>query len=90
MEPDTMGACIVQGSSEVLFRKVKFWDGGGQDAPPVFHVDGVNYLYVKVSITVVTQQERERSAAASKETLRKRHMQGLANQHERSSNMHCI
>lgn len=39
----------VQGSSEVFYRKVKFWDGDGQDAPPVFHVDGVNYLHVKVS-----------------------------------------
>ena len=37
-----------QGSSEVFFRKVKFWDKGGRDAPPVFHVDGVNYLHVKV------------------------------------------
>ena len=50
MNSKTNGGCIMQGSSEVLFRKVKFWDGGGQDAPPVFHVDGVNYLYVKVSI----------------------------------------
>ena len=38
----------LQGSSEVFYRKVKFWDGEGQDAPPVFHVDGVNYLHVKV------------------------------------------
>ena len=38
----------MQGSSEVFFRKVRFWDGEGQDAPPVFHVDGVNYLHVKV------------------------------------------
>ena len=38
----------VQGSSEVFYRKVRFWDGEGQDAPPVFHVDGVNYLHVKV------------------------------------------
>ncbi len=36
-----------QGSTEVFFRKVKFWDGGGRDAPPVFHVDGVSYLHVK-------------------------------------------
>ena len=28
--------------------KVKFWDGGGHDAPPVFKADGVNYLHVKV------------------------------------------
>ncbi|ETV94349.1 hypothetical protein H310_11992 [Aphanomyces invadans] len=33
-------------SSEVFFRKVKFWDKGGT-APPSFHVDGVNYLFVK-------------------------------------------
>lgn len=39
----------MQGSSEVFFRKVKFWDKGGKDAPPVFAVDGVNYLHVKVS-----------------------------------------
>ncbi|CAK4074110.1 unnamed protein product [Aphanomyces euteiches] len=32
-------------SSETFFRKVKFWDKG--EAPPSFHVDGVNYLYVK-------------------------------------------
>ena len=38
----------VQGSTEVFFRKVKFWDRGGRDAPPVFHADGVSYLHVKV------------------------------------------
>lgn len=38
----------LQGSSEIFFRKVKFWDKGGKDAPPVFLVDGVNYLHVKV------------------------------------------
>lgn len=32
----------------MFYRKVKFWDGDGQDAPPVFHVDGVHYLHVKV------------------------------------------
>ena len=31
-------------TSEVFFRKVKFWTG---DAPPVFNVDGVNYFYTK-------------------------------------------
>ncbi|EQC42179.1 hypothetical protein SDRG_01018 [Saprolegnia diclina VS20] len=36
---------IPSDSSEIFFRKVKFWDKG--DAPPAFHVDGVNYLYVK-------------------------------------------
>lgn len=38
----------LQGSTEVFFRKARFWDGGGQDAPPVFLVDGINYLHVKV------------------------------------------
>lgn len=38
-----------QGSAEVFFRKVKFWDGeGGRDAPPVFNVDGINYMHLKV------------------------------------------
>ena len=39
----------MQGSTEVFFRKARFWDGGGQDAPPVFLVDGINYLHVKVT-----------------------------------------
>ena len=50
-----MGDCVpspslqwLQTSSEVFFRKVSFWDKGGRDAPPVFNVDGVSYLYVKV------------------------------------------
>lgn len=32
-------------STETFFRKVKFWEKG--DAPPCFHLDGVNFLYVK-------------------------------------------
>jgi hypothetical protein len=32
----------------VFFRKATFWDGTGKDAPPAFHVDGVQYLHVKV------------------------------------------
>lgn len=32
-------------STEVFFRKVKFWDKG--DAPPVFVCDGVTYLYIR-------------------------------------------
>lgn len=32
-------------AAEILFRKVKFWEKG--DAPPVFHVDGVNFLFVR-------------------------------------------
>ena len=40
----------LQSSSEVFYRKFRFWDGGGQDAPPVFNVQGVNYLHVKVNL----------------------------------------
>lgn len=40
--------CASQDSTETFFRKVRFWGGGG-DAPPVFQVDGVSYLHVKVS-----------------------------------------
>ena len=40
---------VLQSSSETFFRKFRFWDGGGQDAPPVFEVDGIHYLHVKVT-----------------------------------------
>lgn len=37
-------------STEIFFRKAKFWKGEeGEEAPPVFNVDGVNYLHVKVA-----------------------------------------
>ncbi|KAL4442926.1 hypothetical protein ABPG77_008417 [Micractinium sp. CCAP 211/92] len=40
---------VAKTSTEVFFRKAKFWDGqDGKDAPPAFHVDGVQYLHVKV------------------------------------------
>ena len=45
-------AMCMQTSSEVFFRKVNFWDKGGRDAPPVFNVDGVSYLYVKVPLSL--------------------------------------
>ena len=35
-------------STETFFRKVKFWGTEGEDAPPTFHADGVNYFHVKV------------------------------------------
>lgn len=38
----------LQTATEVFFRKAKFWDGKGTDAPPAFQVDGVQYLHVKV------------------------------------------
>ncbi|CAM6090870.1 unnamed protein product [Calypogeia fissa] len=40
---------VPKGSAEIFFRKVKFWKGEeGEEAPPVFIVDAVNYLHVKV------------------------------------------
>ncbi len=39
---------LVQASTEVFFRKAKFWDGKGKNAPPAFQVDGVQYLHSKV------------------------------------------
>jgi AP-4 complex subunit mu-1 len=35
---------LVKGTNEVFFRKFKLWDG---EAPPVFSVEGVNFIYVK-------------------------------------------
>uniref|UniRef100_A0A0G4G7Y4 MHD domain-containing protein n=1 Tax=Chromera velia CCMP2878 TaxID=1169474 RepID=A0A0G4G7Y4_9ALVE len=35
---------IFRGTAEIFFRKVKFWGG---DAPPIFNVDGINYIFVK-------------------------------------------
>eukprot|EP00919_Chromeraceae_sp_WS-2016_P008285 GHVR01019581.1.p1 GENE.GHVR01019581.1~~GHVR01019581.1.p1 ORF type:complete len:374 (+),score=69.92 GHVR01019581.1:566-1687(+) len=35
---------IFKGTAEIFFRKVKFWTG---DAPPIFNIDGVNYIFIK-------------------------------------------
>lgn len=35
---------VVKGTAEIFFRKVKFWKG---DAPPIFNLDGVNYIFIK-------------------------------------------
>ncbi|ONK75641.1 uncharacterized protein A4U43_C03F19010 [Asparagus officinalis] len=42
---------VQKGSAEIFFRKVKFWKGeeADEEAPPVFNVDGVNYIHVKVA-----------------------------------------
>lgn len=49
--PSNLVSPIQQTSTEVFFRKAKFWDGqDGKDAPPAFHVDGVQYLHVKVRV----------------------------------------
>lgn len=36
-------------TTEVFFRHAKFWQGKPQEAPPVFNVDGINYLWIKKS-----------------------------------------
>ena len=38
---------VCKTSPEILFRKITLWDGEGTEAPPVFCVNGTNYLYVK-------------------------------------------
>jgi AP-4 complex subunit mu-1 len=35
---------VPKGSSEIFFRKVKFWEG---DPPPAFIIDGTSYIFVK-------------------------------------------
>ena len=53
---------VPTGSAETFFRTLKFGvHGDGEEAPPVFHVDGVNYFHLKVrrSLSLV------RSARAS-------------------------
>jgi len=37
---------VVKGTAEIFFRKVKFWQG---DAPPIFNLDGVSYIFIKKS-----------------------------------------
>lgn len=40
---------VPKGSTEIFFRRVKFWkEDGEEEAPPVFNVDGVNYFHVKI------------------------------------------
>eukprot|EP00761_Pharyngomonas_kirbyi_P002050 gb/GECH01002054.1/.p1 GENE.gb/GECH01002054.1/~~gb/GECH01002054.1/.p1 ORF type:complete len:436 (+),score=89.76 gb/GECH01002054.1/:1-1308(+) len=36
-----------KGSEDVFFRKVKFWEKG--EAPPVFNIDGVTFIFMKKS-----------------------------------------
>ena len=35
----------IEGTPEIFFRRMKFWEGG--DCPPVFNVDGINYLFLR-------------------------------------------
>lgn len=38
---------VPKSAPEIFFRNVKFWQGKQQNAPPVFNLNGVNYLYLK-------------------------------------------
>ena len=38
---------LPKSTAEVFFRNVKFYGGKVQEAPPVFNIDGVNFIYVK-------------------------------------------
>jgi len=38
---------LPKSTTDTFFRNVKFWNGKQQDAPPVFYLDGVTYLYLK-------------------------------------------
>lgn len=47
MQPHASLCAQQQSAPEVFFRKFKFWDGGDQDAPPVFLVEGTTYLHTR-------------------------------------------
>eukprot|EP00471_Norrisiella_sphaerica_P003912 CAMPEP_0184481626 /NCGR_PEP_ID=MMETSP0113_2-20130426/3182_1 /TAXON_ID=91329 /ORGANISM="Norrisiella sphaerica, Strain BC52" /LENGTH=440 /DNA_ID=CAMNT_0026860859 /DNA_START=32 /DNA_END=1354 /DNA_ORIENTATION=+ len=34
-------------TTEIFFKNVKFFQGKHQEAPPIFNIDGVNYMYMK-------------------------------------------
>ncbi|GAB5367726.1 hypothetical protein AAMO2058_001255800 [Amorphochlora amoebiformis] len=38
---------LERSTTEVFFKNVKFYQGKHQEAPPIFNVDGVNYMYMK-------------------------------------------
>ncbi len=38
----------IKGTSEIFFRKVRFWEGRKQ-APPLFSIDGINFAFIKKS-----------------------------------------
>mmetsp|Transcript_3136 Transcript_3136/g.11306 ORF Transcript_3136/g.11306 Transcript_3136/m.11306 type:complete len:445 (+) Transcript_3136:251-1585(+) len=52
---------VPKASMEVFFRKLKFWseDGSGEEAPPIFIVDGVSYLHVKAAGLLVVATSRQ-------------------------------
>ena len=40
---------VPRSAAETFFRKVKFWGLEGEEAPPIFIVEGVNYIHIKMS-----------------------------------------
>lgn len=38
---------ITKSTAETFFRNVRFWNGKTQEAPPVFNVDGLHYMWAK-------------------------------------------
>lgn len=38
---------VSKATVEIFFRNCKFWNGKAAEAPPVFNMDGINYLYIK-------------------------------------------
>lgn len=38
---------VKNSTSEIFFKNVKFFGGKQQEAPPIFNLDGLNYIYLK-------------------------------------------
>jgi len=38
---------ITKPTAEIFFRNVRFWNNKTQEAPPIFNVDGLHYMWVK-------------------------------------------
>ena len=36
-------------TTDTFYRNVKFWGGKSQDAPPIFFLDGVTFMYLKAN-----------------------------------------
>jgi len=56
----------VKTTSEVFYRKANRWDGANSDeeAPPVFYVDGVQYLYIKIGGVYLVATSRKNVSPA--------------------------
>jgi len=58
---------VAKGTAELFFRKVKLWKG---DAPPIFHLDGITYMFLKKSgLFIVCTTKTNLSPAFSIELL---------------------